>query len=258
MKSLPHSVDRSILIEADRETVFGFFTDNARWASWWGAGSTVDPRPGGALHIRHSNGFVSEGQVLEITKPKRFVFTFSLQAERIIPPEESRVTMELEQQENGTLVRVTHEVADAMVASQLVQGWRFHFSMFANAIANYVNAGAPEIVDEWFALWTEPDAAKREATLGRIATRKVRFRDRYSRLDGVDEVVAHTGASQKFMPGIRLERQGAIRHCQGTVLAEWVARSSDGKTVMSGTNVFVLVPGLRIDSVTGVPSAATS
>jgi hypothetical protein len=69
--------------------------------------------------------------------------------------------------------------------------------------------------------------------------------------------VAHTGASQKFMPGIRLERQGAIRHCQGTVLAEWVAKSADGQVRMSGTNVFVLVPGLRIDSVTGVASAAT-
>jgi|SRR5579872_697292 len=258
MKSLPYSVDRSILIEADREIVFGFFTDSARWALWWGAGSTIDPRPGGALRVRHSNGFVSEGEVLEIAKPERFVFTFSLQTERIIPPEESRVTLKLEQQANGTLVRVTHEVADAAVADQLVQGWRFHFSMFANAVANFVNAGAPDVVDAWFALWTEPDAARREATLGRIAVRKVRFRDRYSRLDGIDEVVAHTGASQKFMPGIRMERRGDVRHCQGTVLAEWVARAADGQVKMSGTNVFVLGPGLKIDSVTGVPSAPTS
>jgi uncharacterized protein YndB with AHSA1/START domain len=258
MKPLSYSVDRSILIEADREIVFSFFMDSARWAAWWGAGSTIDPRPGGALRVRHSNGFESVGEVLEMVAPERFVFTFSLQGERLIPAEESRVTICLEQQESGTLVRVTHEVADAVVASQLVQGWRFHFSMFANAVANYVNAGAPDVVDAWFALWTGPDAAKREATLGRIAARKVRFRDRYSRLDGIDEVVAHTGASQKFMPGIRMERRGDVRHCQGTVLAEWVARAADGQVKMSGTNVFVLGPGLRIDSVTGVPSAPTS
>ena len=258
MKPLPYSVDRSILIEADRETIFGFFTESDRWATWWGAGSTVDPRPGGALRIRHTNGFVSEGEVLELAAPERFVFTFSLQGERLIPAEESRVTICLEQQGAGTLVRVTHEVADSVVADQLVQGWRFHFSLFANAVANYVNAGAPDVVDAWFALWTEPDAAAREATLGRIAARKVRFRDRYSRLEGVDEVVAHTGASQKFMPGIRMERRGDVRHCQGTVLAEWVARSVDGQVKMSGTNVFVLGPGLKIDSVTGVPSASTS
>jgi len=256
MISLPYAMDRSILIEADRETVFSFFTDNARWATWWGAGSTVDPRPGGALRIQHSNGVVSEGEVLEVAPPERFVFTYSLQSERPVPAEESRVTIRLEDQADGTMLKLTHEVSDAVTRDLLVQGWRFQFSMFANAVANYMNAGAPSVVDEWFALWAEPDAATRSAILARIATRKLRFRDRFSRLDGIDEVVAHTGASQKFMPGIRLERKGDIRHCQGTVLAEWVARSNDGKTVMSGTNVFVLVPGLRIDSVTGVPSAS--
>jgi uncharacterized protein YndB with AHSA1/START domain len=256
MKSLPYSVDRSILIEADRETVFGFFTDTVRWATWWGAGSTVDPRPGGALRIQHSNGFVSEGEVLELAAPDRLVFTFSLQSGRVIPAEESRVTIRLEQQEAGTLLRLTHEVADAAVAEQLVQGWRFHFSLFANAVANYVNAGAPDVVDAWYALWTEPDAAKREAILGRIAARKVRFRDRYSRLDGIDDLVAHIGASQRFMPGMGLERRGSIRHCQGTVLSDWVARSSDGQEKMSGTSVFLLGPGLKIDSVTSVASAA--
>ena len=148
-----------ILIEADRETVFGFFTDSARWAAWWGAGSTIEPRVGGALRIRHSNGFVSEGEVLEMAPPERFVFTFSLQSQQPVPAEDSRVTIRLEQQAAGTLVRVTHEVNDKVVADQLVQGWRFHFSMFANAVANYVNAGAPGVVDAWFALWTEPDAA---------------------------------------------------------------------------------------------------
>jgi uncharacterized protein YndB with AHSA1/START domain len=256
MKSLPYAVDRDILIEADRETVFGFFTDSTRWATWWGAGSTVDPRPGGALRIQHSNRFVSDGQVLEVAAPERFVFTFSLQAERPVPAEESRVTIRLEQQADGTMLRLKHEVADAMVAEQLVQGWRFHFSLFANAVANYVNAGAPEVVDAWFALWTEPDAVAREAKLGRIAARKVRFRDRYSRLDGIDELVAHIGAAQRFMPGMGLERKGGIRHCQGTVLADWVARSSDGQEKMSGTSVFVFSPGLKIESVTSVANIA--
>jgi uncharacterized protein YndB with AHSA1/START domain len=258
MKPLPYAVSREILIEADRETVFGFFTDSALWATWWGSGSTVEPRPGGALRIRHSNGFESVGEVLDLVAPERFAFTFSLQGERPVPAEESRVTIRLEQQADGTMLHLTHEVADPVMRDLLVQGWRFHFSLFANAVANYVNVGAPDVIDAWFALWTEPDAAAREATLGRIAARKVRFRDRYSRLDGIDEVVAHTGASQKFMPGIRLERQGSVRHCQGTVLAEWVARAVDGQVKMSGTNVFVLGPGLKIDSVTGVPSVPTS
>jgi len=258
MKPLPYSVDRNILIEADRETVFGFFTDNARWAKWWGAGSTVDSRPGGALRIQHSNGFVSDGEVLEVAAPERFVFTFSLQGKEPVAAEDSRVTIRLEQQDAGTMLRLTHEVADPVMRDLMVQGWRFHFSLFANAVANYVNAAAPDIVDTWFALWNEPDAAAREATLGRIATRKVRFRDRYSRLDGIDELVAHIGASHRFMPGIHLKRRGDVRHCQGTVLVDWVARSSDGQEKSSGTSVVVLAPGVKIESVTSMSNVATS
>ena len=48
---LPHSLDRTIVIRARRETVFRYFTDSLRWAKWWGAGSMIDPefttgRPG--------------------------------------------------------------------------------------------------------------------------------------------------------------------------------------------------------------------
>jgi hypothetical protein len=53
------------------------------------------------------------------------------------------------------------------------------------------------------------------------------------------------------MPGMSLERKG-FRHCQGTVLVDWVARSSDGQEKMSGTSVVVLGPGVKIESVTSV------
>jgi uncharacterized protein YndB with AHSA1/START domain len=48
---LEHSLERTLTILARRETVFRFFTDSERWARWWGAGSTVDPRPGGPIRI---------------------------------------------------------------------------------------------------------------------------------------------------------------------------------------------------------------
>lgn len=50
---LPYRLDRTITIQAPRETVFRYFTESARWAAWWGAGSTIDPRPGGRMYIRH-------------------------------------------------------------------------------------------------------------------------------------------------------------------------------------------------------------
>ena len=54
--ALAHRLDRTLVIQARRETVFQFFTDTPQWAAWWGAGSTIDPKPGGRMLIRHPNG----------------------------------------------------------------------------------------------------------------------------------------------------------------------------------------------------------
>ncbi len=251
--NLPYSMDRSILIQADVDTVFSFFTDSARWAVWWGAGSTIEPRVGGAVKIRHSNGFESYGEVLEIVPQKRFVFTYSLQAAKPVPAEESRVTLRVEPQGTGTLVSVTHELADSGVRDLTVQGWRFHLSLFANAVANLLNAHAPQVADDWFGLWTEPDAAKRRATLEKLAFPNVTFKDQYSCLEGISEIETHVGASQRFMPGVRLERRGDVRHCQGTALVNWVALKGDTQ-VMAGTNVFVFGAGTKLVGVTGIAS----
>jgi len=258
MKSLPYSVDRNILIEADRDTVFGFFTDSARWATWWGAGSTVDfaARWGAAdstlqrLRIgrRGSGSGCARTICVHVQSPGR-----AAGAGGRIPRGPSTWISK----ETGTLLRLTHEVADAKTRDLLVQGWRFHFSLFANAVANYVNAGAPDVVDAWFAMWTEPDASAREAILGRIATRKLRFATATAGWMELMRWWPTPAQRQRFMPGIGLERKGTIRHCQGTVLADWIARASDGQEKMSGTSVFLLGPGLKIDSVTSVSNVTS-
>ena len=67
---LPHHLDRTVVIEAPREIVFRFFTDQARWAAWWGAGSTIDAKPGGKLLIRYPEGTEVAGEVLEVVSPQ--------------------------------------------------------------------------------------------------------------------------------------------------------------------------------------------
>ena len=65
--SLVHDLERTILIGADRDVVFRFFTDTARWASWWGAGSSIESRPGGRVVIRSPDGTEAAGEVVGIT-----------------------------------------------------------------------------------------------------------------------------------------------------------------------------------------------
>ncbi len=251
MPELPYQLDRTVVIKAKPETVFRFFTDSARWASWWGAGSTIDATPGGKVYIRHANGIETLGEVLELLQPEHITFTYGFATGKPIPPGSSRVTIRLEPDEAGTRLHLRHEFAEAGVRDEHVQGWRFQLSLFSNVVANEVYADAANAADAWFNAWAIADDKSREDLLAKIVTPKIQFHDRFSLLDGLADLTAHTGAAQRFMPGIRLQRRGDVRHCQGMVLADWIAVDADAKERMSGTNVFMFRPDGKIVSVTG-------
>jgi uncharacterized protein YndB with AHSA1/START domain len=255
--ALPYQLDRTITIHADREVVFAFLTDSARWAAWWGAGSTIDPRPGGDVRIRYPGGTEALGTVVDVHPPDRIVFTYGYASGQPIAPGGSTVTIELEADRRGTRLHLSHAVADEATRDAHVQGWRYQLSLFSNVVADAVNAAAGELVDAWFEAWADPDSGHRRSTLDRIAAPEVAFRDRFGNTDGIADLMPHITAAQHFMPGIRMQRTGNVRHCQGTVLADWTAHSSDGQERARGTNVFVLGPDGRIRSVTGfmAPSA---
>jgi uncharacterized protein YndB with AHSA1/START domain len=252
MLELPYHLDRTVLIRANPETVFRFFTDSARWASWWGAGSTIDATPGGKVYIRHPNGIEALGEVLEVNDPARIVFTYGFASGKPIAPGSSRVTIHLDADQAGTRLHLRHEFAESAPRDEHVQGWRFQLSLFANVVANEAYAHAASAVDAWFGAWTIADGQARNALLASIVTPQIQFRDRFSLLDGMADLTAHIGAAQRFMPGIGLRRKGDLRHCQGTVLADWIAAGSDGQERMSGSSVFTFHPDGRIDSVTGL------
>ncbi len=250
--ALPHHLDRTVVIEAEPGIVFRYFTDSDRWASWWGKGSTIEPHVGGRVLIRHPGGVEVSGEVTDVQPPQRIAFTYGYASGTASPAETSLVTIRLEPQGRGaTRLHLHHAFAEASQRDEHVQGWRYQLSLFGNLVASEAFAGAADVVDGWFAAWSDPDAATREATLARIASDQVRFRDRFSLIDGFEDLRPHLAAVHRFMPGMRLEREGEVRHCQGTVLADWIARGADGQERGRGTNVFVLGAGARIESVTG-------
>jgi len=252
--ALPYTLERTVVIHASPETVFRFFTDSVRWAAWWGTGSTIDPKAGGKVYVRHPGAVEAVGEVLEIEPPQRITFSYGYATGKPMPPGASRVTIRLDPEPRGTKLHLTHEFAEAAARDEHVQGWRFQLAVFSNVVANEVYANAAAVIDQWYTAWSVPDDKTREDLLAKTVNAAIQFRDRYSLLDGIPDLVAHTGAAQRFMPGIGLQRKGDVRHCQGTVLAEWVARSSDGQEKMSGTSVFVFAPDLKIESVTSVPN----
>ena len=194
--------------------------------------------------------------MLEIDPPDRIAFTYGFESGNPIPPGSSRVTIWLEAESGGTRLRLLHEFGEPGPRDAHVQGWRFQLALFSNAVANEVYADAAGAVDAWFGGWVIGDDKAREEALAAIVTAAISFRDRYSLLEGLEDVVAHTGAAQRFMPDIRMERKGNVRHCQGVVLADWVAMDGEKKELLSGTNVFVFGPEGKIESVVGAAGVA--
>lgn len=251
MTTLTHRLDRDLVIQATPALVFSFLAETPRWAAWWGSGSEIEARPGGRMRIVYPGGREATGEVLEVVPPERIVFTYGYTDGQMIPPNGSRVTITLEPLGCATRLRLTHDVADENVRNAHIQGWRYQLSLFANIATDAVNAGAAAAVDAWFDAWADADAASRRDTLSRIAVPALSFHDRFSNTDGIDDLVAHITAAQHFMPGIRLERHGEVRHCQGMVLADYVARSPDAQERARGTNVFMFDALGRLEGVTG-------
>ncbi len=252
MSGLDFTLDRTVTIAARRETVFRYFTDSERFAAWWGAGSRIEPVPGGAVFIRFPNAIVAGGEVVEIVPPEKIVFSYGFESGQPIPIGASRVTITLEETARGTLVRLRHELPSAAVRDEHVQGWRYQLAVFANVVAKEAHAGAGALADRYFACWGETDAAKRRSELAAIATEDLAFRDPYSCTSGIDDLNAHIAASQQFMPGVVLARLGAPRQCQGMALVDWVVKGPDGSERAKGTNVFELAMDGHIARVTGL------
>jgi len=254
---LEFSLEREIVIRAPRASVFRFFTDSARWAKWWGQGSTIDARAGGALEIVYPDGTRASGEVLELRPGERIVFSYGYEGPgKPIAPGGSRVTITLSDHAQGTRLHVRHELADGPTRDHHVQGWRYHLAVFANAVANETFANAAATADAWFAAWNEPDAALQRGAFRALVTDGVLFQDAHSCTSGFEDLVAHVAGAKVHMPGLTLERVGEARQCQGAVLIDWLVKPAGGQPMARGTNLFELAPDGRIERAVGFWSPA--
>ena len=245
-------LERSVLIRAERATVYRFFEESELFAAWWGEGSTIEPREGGAVRIVYPGGSVASGSVVAMEPGASVRFTFGYEGEgKPIAPGSTTVTMRFEDHPLGTLVSLSHAFDDAAVRDMHVPGWRYQLALFANAAAGVQHAGIEGVVDRYFALWSEADESARAAALAEIATEDVTFRDAFACVSGRDELVAHITAALAHGAGGALEREGPARQVQGTVLVDWVVRGPDGNPAMSGTNACELAPDGRLCAVVG-------
>jgi uncharacterized protein YndB with AHSA1/START domain len=252
MANSEHVLERSVLIRAARDTVFRYFTDSRRFADWWGPGSSIEGRVGGEVRIVYPGGTAASGQVLELVKNERVVFSYGYDAPGApLPPGGSRVVVTLEDRAEGTLLHLKHELPDAATREAHLSGWGYQLALFANVAAKEQHSAVATLVDRYLAIWSEADAGARARTVAAVLSEDVGFRDSFGCARGREELLAHIAAAQTHMPGLQMRREGEARQCQGMALVDWSAVAADGSPRGRGTNVFQLAPDGRITDIVG-------
>ena len=252
-KNAGFEVAREMVIAAPLEAVFSFFTQSERFAAWWGAGSTIEPRVGGAVKIVYPTKQTASGKVLEIEEPRRIVFSFGYDYPNPpIAPGASQVEIELKAHADGTALTLKHTgIPSEKVRGEHVQGWRYHLAQFSAAACKVAHSKACELCDAWFAAWNEKDEAKRAKLLRLCAIEGVEFCDAYSATRGIDDLVPHIGAAQMHMPGLTIGREGEPALSHGFALVRWAAKGPDGKAMGEGRNAIEFAPDGKFKRVVG-------
>jgi uncharacterized protein YndB with AHSA1/START domain len=125
-------VTSEIFIAAPRERVFEALTDPKQAIQWWGQNDRyhltefyIDPRVGGKWSTSGGSmkmGDISvHGELLELDPPRRLAYTWIASW----MPKTTTVVWELENQNGGTLVKLTHTgfAGDAEQANNHTIGW---------------------------------------------------------------------------------------------------------------------------------------
>jgi uncharacterized protein YndB with AHSA1/START domain len=247
-------VEVRVRIAARPATVFSFFADPERFRAWMGKGSTLTAAVGGVLAVAYPNGDLARGEVVELDPGRRVVLTWGYEdARHGLAPGSTRVTIELTPIETGTLVTLRHDGLPTPEQRRAhLAGWRHYLAGLAAAAASTQLDGAVEgAVDRWIAAWRSADGAARAAALAACVEDDVLFRDAMGYVEGRAALDDHIVNAQRFAPGVRLERAGAIARAHDCVTYPWRMVGPDGRALMAGTNFGRLSPDGRFREVVG-------
>jgi len=139
MSELPAKAQRTVIIEADPETVFEFLIAPALMAEWFGIRHVLEPRVGGKFEVEVSSGNIATGVFTEVVRGRRVAFTWGWQsgdaALSALRPGTSRVQIDLEPHEKGTLLRLTHTGLPKNLENIHAERWGFYLDRLAARFA---------------------------------------------------------------------------------------------------------------------------
>lgn len=224
------TIQSTVTVAARPSTVYQFLTDSQKFARWMGPGSSTGERPGAAVAVRYPNGDVASGQLIEAKPKEKVTFTYGYESGARLAPGSTRLTFELREHPNGTVVSLSHDgLPSEEEARNHLMGWRYYLGMLAVAAAEEeLGRLAQSAVETYIGAWNEADAAARAGQIERCWEENATLRDPMSYVEGRNHLNAHIATAQMFAPGARLEQTGNLGHCQGAVRFSWRIQAGGG------------------------------
>lgn len=109
----------------------------------------------------------------------------------------------------------------------------------------------PAVIDDYFAMWLEPDGPARAELVAKVFTEDGRHVDPNADAVGHDGLVAMMAAVHEQFPGLGMRRTSAIDAHNDQLRFSWDLLGADGAVLLSGLDVATLAADGRLQQVAG-------
>jgi uncharacterized protein YndB with AHSA1/START domain len=117
-------VRRETRIPAPPAAVFALLTDPDNILRWMGTEAQIDAQPGGLYLVNVTGARCARGTFREVVPVHRLAYSFGWDDSEEVPPGSSLVEIDLLEQPDGTLLRMTHTgLPNAEQCASHADGW---------------------------------------------------------------------------------------------------------------------------------------
>ena len=125
-------VRRETHIAAPRASVFAFLTDPEKIMQWMGTEAATEVHPDGLYLIKGIGKNVARGAFREVVPVHRLAYSFGWDGSEAVPPGSTLVEIDLIEQPEGTLLRLTHSgLPNLGQCASHAEGWAHYLGRLA-------------------------------------------------------------------------------------------------------------------------------
>jgi uncharacterized protein YndB with AHSA1/START domain len=133
-----HVVRRETHIAAPPAAVFALLTDPEKILRWMGTEAELEPEAEGLYLVNVTGAKVARGAFREVVPVHRLAYSFGWEDSETVPPGSSLVEIDLIEQPDGTLLRLTHSgLPDAGQCAGHAEGWAHYLGRLAEVAAGH-------------------------------------------------------------------------------------------------------------------------